>query len=247
MSPYNLDIMDWIDKQYLQTPCYGSRRMTACLIRAGFAVNRKRVSRLMRLMGIEAIYPKPSLSEKRKGHKIYPYLLRGVEISEPNQVWSTDITYIRIGQGFLYLMAVMDWFSRYVLSWRLSNSLEVSFCLEGLLDALEHSKPQIFNTDQGSQFTSETFLKPLLKRGIKVSMDSKGRALDNVYIERFWRTLKYEEVYLKDYSNVLEANSSIGRFIFAYNNVRPHQSLGYKTPKEVYYKESPSVSIRIEH
>ena len=236
-SSCNLEIMDWIDRQYLKTPCYGSRRMTACLRREGFEVNRKRVYRLMRLMGIEAIYPKTNLSRGRREHRKYPYLLKGVEILGPNHVWSTDITYIRIGQGFLYLMAVIDWFSRYIISWRLSNTLEGVFCRDGLLDALKDSKPVIFNTDQGSQFTSDIFLEPLLKNKIKISMDSKGRALDNVFIERFWRTLKYEEVYLKDYPNVKKANSSIGGFIFSYNNLRPHQSLGYKTPREVYFKK----------
>jgi putative transposase len=237
MDPYNLELMDKIDEQYLKTPFYGSRKMVVCLRNAGYQVNRKRVQRLMQLMGLEAIYPKANLSKRRHDHKIYPYLLKGLTIDRPNQVWSTDITYIRLRSGFMYLTAVIDWYSRYVLSWRLSNTLESRFCVEALEEALERfHAPEIFNTDQGSQFTSETFLYPLLKRNIKVSMDSKGRALDNVFIERLWRSLKYEEVYLKDYETVREASSSIRKYFNFFNYERPHQSLEYKTPSLLYIK-----------
>jgi len=235
MDPYNLELMDKIDEQYLKTPFYGSRKMRVCMRSAGYQVNRKRIQRLMQLMGLEAIYPKASLSKRRHDHKIYPYLLKGLSIDRPNQVWSTDITYIRLRSGFMYLTAVIDWYSRYVLSWRLSNTLESSFCVEALEEALERFyAPEIFNTDQGSQFTSETFLDSLLKRNIKISMDSKGRALDNVFIERLWRSLKYEEVYLKDYETVREASLSIGKYFYFFNYERPHQSLEYKTPSLLY-------------
>lgn len=237
MDAYNLELMDLLDRQYLATPFYGSRKMTAYLWGLGHPVSRKRVQRMMRLMGLEAIYPKPNLSKRRHAHKIYPYLLKGVIIDRPNFVWSTDITYIRLPSGFLYLAAVMDWFSRYVLAWRLSNCLESAFCVEALLDALTgNPPPEIFNTDQGAQFTAETFLEPLLVRKIKISMDSKGRALDNIFVERLWRSLKYEEVYLKEYKTVLEARESISQYFHFYNNKRPHQSLGYKTPQLVHFQ-----------
>ena len=200
----------------------------------GHAVNRKRVQRLMRLMRIEAIYPKPKTSRRNKEHKIYPYLLKGVVIGKPDQVWSTDITYIRIGNGFMYLTAIMDWFSRYVLSWKLSNTLDNAFCIEALEEALYISTPEIFNTDQGSQFTSLNFLRILKDKNIKISMDSKGRSLDNVFVERLWRTIKYEEVYLKDYRTVKEAHSSLKAFMKFYNQERLHQSLEYKVPMSVY-------------
>lgn len=236
VGAYNLGLMDLLDRQYLETPFYGSRKMTAYLCGLGHAVSRKRVQRLMRLMGLEAIYPKPNLSKRRHAHKIYPYLLKNVNINRPNFVWSTDITYIRLPTGFLYLTAVIDWFSRYVLSWRLSNCLESGFCVEALLEALtRYPHPEIFNTDQGAQFTSGTFLEPLFNRNIKVSMDSKGRALDNIFVERLWRSLKYEEVYLKEYKTVLEARESISQYFHFYNNKRLHQSLGYKTPQSVHF------------
>lgn len=236
MDAYNLELMNLLDRQYLATPFYGSRKMTMCLRSLGHPVNRKRVQRLMRLMGLEAIYPKRNLSKRRHDHKVYPYLLKGVDIGRPNFVWSTDITYIRLSSGFLYLTAVMDWFSRYILSWRLSNCLESEFCVEALLEALgNHPPPEIFNTDQGVQFTSENFLDPLLERNIRVSMDSKGRALDNVFVERLWRSLKYEEVYLKEYKTVREARESIGEYFLFYNNKRIHQSLGYQTPQSVHF------------
>jgi len=226
--------MDLLDEQHTRTPFYGSRRLTAYLNTLGHPVNRKRVQRLMKLMRIEAIYPKPRTTKRNGTHQIYPYLLKDVVIDRPNHVWSTDITYIRIGNGFMYLTAVIDWFSRYVLSWRLSNCLENTFCIEVLEEALCISKPEIFNTDQGSQYTSMKFLSVLKERGIRISMDSKGRALDNVFVERLWRTIKYEEVYLKDYRTMREAQSSLKAFINFYNKERLHQSLGYKAPASVY-------------
>ena len=234
IDPYTLILMDLIDKQHTQIPFYGSRRLTAFLNSSGHLVNRKRVQRLMRLMRIEALYPKPKITRRNENHKIYPYLLKGVAIMKPDQVWSTDITYIRIGNGFMYLSAVIDWFSRYVLSWRLSNTLENTFCIEALEEALIVSTPEIFNTDQGSQFTSLKFLKILQARNIKISMDSRGRALDNVFVERLWRTIKYEEVYLKDYRTVKEAQESLKAFIKFYNQERLHQALGYRVPLSVY-------------
>jgi putative transposase len=236
MDAYNLELMDLLDRQYLKTPFYGSRKMTAYLCGLGHSVNRKRVRRLMKLMRLEAIYPKPNLSKRRHDHKVYPYLLKGVKIDRPNMVWSTDITYIRLRSGFVYLTALIDWYSRYVLSWRLSNCLESEFCVEALLDALDgHPQPEIFNTDQGVQFTSENFLSPLLTRKIKVSMDSKGRALDNIFVERLWRSLKYEEVYLNEYQTVREARESIRRYFSFYNNERLHQALAYETPWSVHF------------
>ena len=226
--------MDLIDEQHTKTPFYGSRRLTAFLNVQGHLVNRKRVQRLMRLMRIEAIYPKPKTTRRNENHKIYPYLLKGVVISKPDQVWSTDITYVRIGNGFMYLTAVMDWFSRYVISWRLSNTLENTFCIEALEEALYFSTPEIFNTDQGCQFTSMNFVKILEAKKVKISMDSKGRALDNVFVERLWRTIKYEEIYLKDYRTINEAYQSLKAFIKFYNQERLHQSLEYKVPMTIY-------------
>jgi putative transposase len=233
-SKENLRLMRLLDEQYTRTPFYGSRRMTVWLEEQGYAVNRKRVSRLMTLMGIEAVYPKPKLSEPGAGHKVYPYLLEGMEVKRVNQVWSTDITYIRMAQGFVFLVAVMDWFSRYVLSWSLSLTLELDFCLEALRRALRTGRPEIFNSDQGSQFTSEKFTSELEGRQIAISMDGRGRYLDNIFIERLWRSLKYEEVYLKDYRLVPEAREGIDRYFRFYNHERPHQSLGYRTPAAIY-------------
>lgn len=218
-----------IDEQYLKTPFYGSRKMAEM-----FQVNRKRVQRLMRRMGIEAIYPKKRTTWPDKGHKIYPYLLRNVAVLRPDQVWSTDITYLPLRQGFLYLVAVIDWFSRYVLSWRLSNTLALDFCLEALDEALRMKQPEVFNSDQGSQFTSQEFTQRLTTRGVAISMDGRGRALDNVFVERLWRTVKYEEVYLKDYQNGWEAEESLAAYFRFYCHERIHQSLGYRTPAEVY-------------
>lgn len=232
---YSLRLMELIDKQYLKTPFYGSRKMVVYLASEGHSVNRKRVQKLMRLMGIHAIYPKHNLSKKRKGHKIYPYLLKGLEIDRPNFVWSTDITYISLSQGFLYLTAVIDWYSRYVLSWRLSNTLDTVFCIDALEEALRKGSPAIFNTDQGSQFTSKEFTGRLIDKDISISMDGRGRVFDNIFIERLWRTVKYEEVYLKGYETVEDAKKGFGVYFPFYNNERFHQSLGYMTPHKVHY------------
>lgn len=242
-SSYNLEIMKIIDEQYLETPFYGSRRMAEILKRKGYCINRKKVQRLMRKMDIEAIYPGPNLSRREQKKKIYPYLLDGIDIRRPNHVWSSDITYIRMKNGFMYLVAVIDWFSRYVLSWKLSNSLNVDFCLEATENALNKAsqKPEIFNTDQGCQFTSDDFVKLIKSNGIKISMDGRGRALDNIFIERVWRSLKYEEVYLKDYETVKEAKTGIDNYFDLYNNRRPHQSLEYKYPVEVHFGEGCEV------
>ena len=235
VDEYNLKLMHLIDEQYTKTPFYGSRRMREALRRKGYEINRKRVQRLMRLMGIEAIYPKRNLSRPCPGHKVYPYLLRNREISQVNEVWSTDITYIRMRYGWLYLVAIMDWMSRFVLSFKLSTTLEVDFCIQALERALEVGTPKIFNSDQGSQFTSLAFLKHLEERNIQISMDGRGRAMDNTFTERLWRSLKYEEVYINDYETVRDAKEGISRYMSFYNWERPHQSLGYRTPAEVYF------------
>jgi len=232
---YDLELMRFIDEQYTKTPFYGSRRMTVSLNRNGYLVNRKRVQRLMRLMGIEAIYPKPNLSKPHPDNKIYPYLLRNIEINRSNQIWGTDITYIRLSKGWMYLVAIMDWFSRYVVSWELSSGLEVDFCISALERAFAIGMPEIFNSDQGSQFTSLDFVSKLEQNNIQISMDGKGRVTDNIFTERLWRTLKYEEVYIKDYQNVWEARQGISNYMSFYNQERPHQSLGNKTPAEVYF------------
>jgi putative transposase len=234
-SVENLELMRLLDEQYTQTPYYGTRRMTAWLRSQGYAVNRKRVARLLRTMGVETIYPKPHTSQSHPTHRVYPYLLRGVPITRVNQVWSTDITYIRLHGGFVYLVAVMDWFSRYVLSWALSITMDVGFCLEALEQALEVATPDIFNSDQGAQFTSLEFTGRLAAAGTQISMDGQGRALDNVFVERLWRTVKYEEVYLKDYETPREAAQQLGQFFVRYNEQRQHQALGYQTPAVVYF------------
>ena len=231
----NLELMRRLDEQYTQTPYYGTRRMTAWLRSQGYAVNRKRVTRLLQTMGLETIYPKPHTSQAHPTHRVYPYLLRGVPITRVNQVWSTDITYIRLHGGFVYLVAVMDWFSRYVLSWAVSITMDVGFCLEALEQALGVATPGVFNSDQGAQFTSLEFTGRLAAAGIQISMDGRGRALDNVFVERLWRTVKYEEVYLKDYATPREATQQLGRFFVRYNEQRQHQSLGYQTPAVVYF------------
>ena len=230
-------LMNAIDEIYTRLPFYGSRRISKELRRAkGIVVNRKRVQRLMRKMGLEAIYPRPNVSRANKAHKKYPYLLRGMEITRPNQVWASDITYIRIERGFMYLTVVMDWYSRSVLSWRLSNTLDSSFCVEALEEALgRYGRPEIFNTDQGSQYTSESFTKVLLDEGIQISMNGKGRALDNVFVERLWRSVKYEEVYLRSYSMVQEVRSGLKEYFRFYNQERMHQSLDYRVPMAVYF------------
>ena len=233
-SEENLLLMRLIDEEYTRHPFYGSRRRTVWLCEQGQEVNRKRVSRLMEVMGIEALYPKPRLSQPGEGHKIYPYLLKGVDVTRVNQVWSTDITYIRMAEGFVCLVAVMDWFSRFVLSWALSVTMELDFCVEALKRALGRGRPEIFNSDQGSQFTSEKFTGELETRGITISMDGRGRCFDNIFIERLWRSLKYEEIYLRDYGLVPDARAGIGNWFKFYNQQRPHQSLGYRTPAKLY-------------
>ncbi len=235
-TQYNEQLMKLIDEQYIQTPFYGIDKMTEWLRHDGHYVNHKRVRRLMRQMGLEAVYPhrKHGLSIPDKQHKIYPYLLKDVQIIRPEQVWSADITYVRMYRGWLYLVAVMDWFSRYVVSWEVSITLESEFCVSALKRALSFGRPDIFNTDQGSQFTSDDFTDILKAADIQISMDGKGRVFDNIFIERLWRTVKVEEVYLRDYQTVTEAAYSIGRYFEFYNNQRLHQALGYRTPAEVY-------------
>ena len=241
-SPENLALMRRIDEQYLKTPFFGSRRMADWLSRCGLPVNRKRVQRLMRLMGIEAVYPRKKTSIPAVGHKVYPYLLRDVQVARANQVWCTDITYLPMWRGFMYLVAIMDWYSRYVLSWRISNSLETSFCLEALEAALELGRPEIFNSDQGAQFTSQTFTGRLEEAGIAISMDGRGRALDNVFIERLWRTVKYEDIYLKEYGDVDDLYQGLDRYFDFYDHERPHQALHYKTPYHVYQASLESIN-----
>ena len=229
--------MRLIDAQYMETPFYGYPRMTQMLRRAGYGVNRKRVARLMRLMDIQAIYPRPKTTIAAPGHKVYPYLLRHVPITHNNHVWSTDITYIPLPIGFMYLVAVMDWHSRFVLSWQLSNTLEMHFCLDALELAFAFGQPEIFNSDQGAQFTAEAFTAPLLTRNVRVSMDGRGRALDNIFIERLWRSLKYEDIYIKEYASVTALAAGLDRYFQLYNYQRPHQSLAYATPAEVYLEQ----------
>ena len=228
--------MKLLDEQYIETPFYGIDKMTAWLHRQGHHVNHKRIRRLMRQMGLEAVYPrrKRFLSVADKQHKIYPYLLKDVQIEHADQVWSADITYIRMFRGWVYLTAVMDWFSRYVLSWEVSVTLESDFCVDALKQALSLGRPQVFNTDQGSQFTSIEFTKVLMDAGVQISMDGQGRVFDNIFSERLWRTVKVEEVYLRDYQTVTEARFDLGRYFDFYNNQRLHEALGYRTPAEVY-------------
>lgn len=233
-SPYNLELMNQIDGLYTKRPYYGIPRITFALQQMGYKVNHKRIKRLMQRMGLQAIYPKPRTSEPHPGHTVYPYLLRNLAITEPDQVWCSDITYIPMHGGYIYLVAIMDWYSRYVLSWELSNSLSVTFCLRALEQAFDQSLPGIMNTDQGSQFTAHEFVNKLLNQHIRVSMDGRGRALDNIFIERLWRSLKYEEVYLKGYEDGLEAWEGIGDWIAFYNKQRPHRSLNNHTPEKFY-------------
>jgi putative transposase len=250
-DPDDLAVMRRIDELHLAYPFYGSRRMAVVLRDDGWLVNRKRVQRLMRLMGLEAIYQKPNTSRRHPDHKVYPYLLRGLSIERPNQVWCADITYIPMAKGFVYLVAVMDWFSRRVLSWRLSITMETDFCVDALREAMDrHGRPEIFNTDQGVQFTSAAFLDELSNRGVRISMDGKGRFLDNIFIERLWRSLKYEEVYIKAYGSVAEARQGIGAWFGFYNGKRPHQALDYRTPRAVHegeaceYVDNAAASLR---
>jgi len=234
-SELNLLLMRSIDKQYTKTPFYGWPRMTAYLQRQGYAINHKRVQRLMGKMGLQAIYPKRRTSIAAAGHKIYPYLLRNLAITRPNQVWSTDITYIPMSRGFMYLAAIIDWYSRYVITWQLSNTLDGRFCLEALDRALAQGQPDIFNTDQGAQFTALAFTSRLEGAGIRVSMDGRGRALDNIFVERLWRSVKYEDVYLHEYTTVPELEKGLERYFEFYNDERPHQSLSYQVPAEVHF------------
>ena len=229
--------MGLIDRQFMATPFYGSRRMTAVLMRAGEAVNRKRVQRLMALMGLEALFPRPRTTVKAPDARVYPYLLRDRELTRADEVWSSDITYVPMKHGFMYLTAVIDWFSRYVLSWRLSNTLDGGFCLEALDEALSTGRPEIFNTDQGSQFTSREYTGRLEGAGVAVSRDGRGRALDNVFVERLWRSVKYEDIYIKNYERVPDLASGLTRYFRFYDEERPHQSLDYRTPGEVYRAE----------
>jgi putative transposase len=233
VDAYELELMALLDRQYLRTPFYGSRRMTAWLQTQGHAVNRKRVQRLMQRMGLAAIYQRPRTSRPAPAHRIYPYLLRGLRIERVHQVWAADITYIPMARGFLYLVAVMDWVSRYVLAWRLSNLLDASFCIEALEEALHQGRPEIFNTDQGSQFTDAGFTGVLRGHGVAISMDGRGRFVDNIFVERLWRSLKYEEVYLKAYDNVAQARHGIAAYFEFYNHQRLHQALGYRTPRQL--------------
>jgi putative transposase len=240
-SPDDLALMRKIDEIYLAHPYFGSRQMARFLRRQGYLVNRKRIRRLMRLMDLEAIYQKPNLSRPHPEHRIYPYLLRRLEVTRPNQVWACDITYVPLERGFLYLCAVIDWYSRAVLAWGLSNTLEATFCVEAVGRAVDkYGVPEIFNTDQGSQFTSAEFTEPLLALGVKLSMDGKGRALDNVFVERLWRTVKYHEVYLKSYRSQIDAHQNLDRFFRFYNDDRPHSAFpGDVTPMEVYRGRAP--------
>jgi putative transposase len=233
----DIEMMKLIDMQYTKTPYYGVRRMRAHLASLGYCVNRKRLRSYYLRMGLSAIYPKPNLSKPNKEHKVYPYLLRGLTINRVNQVWSTDITYIPMVNGFMYLCAIIDWHSRYVLSWEISNTLDNDFCIKSLKDALQkYGSPEYFNTDQGSQFTSNDFIKVLLAepKPIKISMDGKGRALDNIFVERLWRSVKYEYIYLRPPLNGIELFEGMSQYFNHYNNERPHQSLGYKTPHQTY-------------
>jgi putative transposase len=248
VSELNLRLMEIIDRQYTKDPASGSPRMTTWLRRQGYQVNRKRVARLMRTMGLYGVLPKKKLSRPNKEHMVYPYLLRDVDITRPNQVFSSDITYIPMRKGFIYLVAVMDWHSRYVLSWKVSLTLDAAFCIEALEEALTIGIPEIFNTDQGSQFTSKGFTDVLKNHHISISMDGRGRVFDNIFIERLWRTVKYEEVYLKDYATVWQAIRGLRDFFTRYNEDRPHSALGKKTPYEVYHgaAETPKPTPKTE-
>ena len=235
----DLELMRRIDECHLQRPYYGSRRLRDWLQDLGYAINRKKVQRLMREMGLTALYPKQNLSKRNQAHKVYPYLLRGLVIDRPNQAWAADVTYIPMAKGFLYLVAIIDWYSRKVLAWELSNSMDVRFCVEALETALgKYGKPEIFNTDQGSQFTSEAFTSVLKENDIRISMDGKGRWVDNVFVERLWRSLKYEEVYLKGHATISEARQCISEYLHMFNEERRHQSLNRRTPDQVYYESA---------
>ena len=243
-SGENLALMQAMDRQYLDTPFYGSRRMKVWLAREGIPVSRKRVQRLMRVMGLRAIYRSPRTSRPAPEHRVYPYLLEKIRVTRPNQAWAADITYLPMARGFLYLLAIMDWHSRYVVAWRLSNTLEADFCVDALREALGQGQPEVFNTDQGSQFTSLEFTRVLQDHGVKINMDGKGRYNDNIFVERLWRTVKYEEVYLKAYANATEARRELGVYFRFYNNQRPHQALGYRTPAQMFFGHREVVGDR---
>lgn len=234
VDPEDIRLMDAIDREFTQCPFYGVRKITQELRKDGYAVGRKRVRRLMRLMGLMPIFPTRNTSRRNWDHQVYPYLLRGVVINRVNQVWSMDITYIKIGSGFMYLTAIIDWHSRYILAWRISNTLTTDFCVECLKEAMNYGRPEIFNTDQGCQFTSTEFIEVLVEKGISISMDGRGRALDNIFVERLWRSVKYENVYLKGYQTIPEAQAGLREYFDFYNMGRIHQSLDYKTPWEIY-------------
>lgn len=237
VSEEDLELMRLIDRCHTELPFYGSRRIKGWLKDEGITVNRKRIQRLMRTMGVVAVYPKQKLSQPNAAHRVYPYLLRNLTIDRPNQVWAADITYLPMARGFVYLVAIMDWHSRKVLSWRLSNTMDSSFCVDALNDAIDHyGTPEIFNTDQGSQFTCDDFTEVLKDHEIAISMDGRGRWMDNVFIERLWRSVKYEEVYLKGYEGMLDARRSLGHYFEFYNQQRRHQSLDDQTPDAVYYQ-----------
>lgn len=243
VSDAELELMALIDRCHLEHPFYGSRRIRDWLEDQGHRVNRKRVRRLMRTMGLAALYPKRNLSRANQAHKVYPYLLRDITIDRPNQAWATDITYIPMARGFVYLVAIMDWYSRRVLAWRVSNTMDTHFCIDALEEAIEnHGVPEIFNTDQGSQFTSEELTGVLKQHGIRISMDGKGRWVDNVFVERLWRSVKYEEVYLKAYDSIVHARQSLGRYFAFYNSRRRHQSLDRQTPDSVYYQQAAKLA-----
>lgn len=235
ISERDIMLCHLIDKQYTQRPFYGSRRMVHFLETQGHVVNRKRLQRLMRLMGLAGMAPGPNTSHAHPQHRVYPYLLRGINVTRPNQVWSTDITFVRLDRGFAYLVAIIDWYSRNVLSWRLSNTLDTTFCVDCLEEALHHhGTPEIFNSDQGVQFTSEAFTSVLKHKGVQISMDGRGRALDNIFVERLWRSVKYEDIYLKGYANMIELTVGLTEYFAFYNGERPHQSLSNLTPEQVY-------------
>lgn len=234
LSEEDLRLMNVIDEEFTKRPCLGARQMMWRLRDLGYWIGRKRTRSLMRRMGLEAVFPKKNTSRPNPNHPVYPYLLRDVVITQPGQVWSMDITYIRLGKGFVYLVAVVDWHSRYVIAWRLSNTLTADFCVECLEEALQYGKPEIFNTDQGSQFTSEEFTRVLLDRGIQISMDGRGRALDNIFVERLWRTVKYEDVYLKGYQTIPDAQAGLRDYFDYYNMQRRHSSLEHKTPWMIF-------------
>ena len=244
-SKETLEIMGLLDKEHTRHPFYGVPKMTEFLKRKGYKIGPDKVRTLLRMMGLEAIYPKPKTSIPNKQHKIYPYLLKDVKITRPNQVWSADITYIKLDEGFVYLVAIIDWYSRYVLSWQLSNSLDASFCVEALKEALKSGKPDIFNTDQGCQFTSIAFTDVLEQNDILISMDAKGRVFDNIFVERLWRTVKYEDIHIKGYRNIPEAQLGLVEYFDFYNNERYHQSLDYKTPFEMLAKKKLSTELEL--